>query len=240
MAGLPTRGADQCRQRSRFGHRRSPQCAGTRMTARTLAAAPPRRPPPCRRTHRVAQDVGSHQGDSGAINRRARRIPLGSPDRGAVWRTFRHLSSLTANGPTGRRNRRGRRELRHAEQHPIGSAARKAARGMSLPTAPREIDLCTERSRPSCSISTGRADRRPLECPALERGGDHRVWAGHIRRLCRLLTPGGVHTGEATRRRQGRFYILYQSSRVKLMSGLVARRHVDLLRVIAMACPFLG
>ena len=35
-------------------------------------------------------------------------------------------------------------------------------------------------------------------------------------------------------------YNFYQSSRVKLVSGLVARRHVDLLRVIAMACPFLG
>lgn len=50
----------------------------------------------------------------------------------------------------------------------------------------------------------------------------------------------GVHPGEVTRRRQRRFYVLYQPSRVRLMSGLVARRYVDLLRVIAMACPFLG
>ncbi len=112
---------------------------------------------------------------------------------------------------------------------------------MSLPTAPREIDLYTERSRPSCSISR-RVGR-------IADGSNARPWSGveiiasgrgTFDGCARLLTPGGVHTGEATRRRQGRFYILYQSSRVKLMSGLVARRHVDLLRVIAMACPFLG
>ena len=57
------------------------------MTARTLAAAPPRRPPPCRRTHRAARDVGSQQGDSGAINRWAQRIPFGSPDRAPFGQT---------------------------------------------------------------------------------------------------------------------------------------------------------